>query len=338
LIDVFAAVIGPRWMELMKSAARPLSGVLAGALALVLAGWVGLYKSDVPHGVLWPPGVDRGSQRQQSGTDLTVKGDVESAEIVGEGALARVGETFRDCSDVCPEMVVVPAGEFMMGTDEYSDEWPVHKVTIRSSFAVAKFETTFAEWDACVAGGGCASNRSPSDSGWGRGRRPVINVSWNDAKEYVLWLSEKTGKTYRLLSSAEWEYAARGATGASTRYWWGDEISREYANYGTESYCNAIGVLGREEGTTPVGQFPANPLGLHDMHGNVWEWCEDDWHENYLGAPQDGSAWRAGSTSLRILRGGSWSCAPDFLRTRDLYGYSRRKSYSTIGFRVARTL
>ena len=150
-------------------------------------------------------------------------------------------------------------------------EGPQRKVTFAKAFAVGKFEVTFAEWDACVAGGGCTGNKSPSDAGWGRGRRPVINVSWDDAKEYVAWLSRKTGKTYRLLSEAEWEYAARGVTSASTpskRYWWGDQASHEYANFGNSGGHKE----GRDrwENTAPVGQFPANPFGVSGMLAAVW--------------------------------------------------------------------
>ena len=129
------------------------------------------------------------------------------------------------------------------------------------SFAVGKFELTFDEWAACVAGGGCASNKNPSDQGWGKVRRPVINVSWNDSKEYVAWRSGKTGKTYRLLSEAEWEYAARGGT--TTKYAFGDTISKQQAQF-------SEGSLGSAKQTVEVGRFPANKFGLHDMHGSVW--------------------------------------------------------------------
>jgi formylglycine-generating enzyme required for sulfatase activity len=154
-------------------------------------------------------------------------------------------------------------------------EGPQRPVTIARPFAVGKYEVTFAEWDACVAAGGCSHR--PGDNRWGRGSRPVINVSWDDITlEYLPWLSRKTGKTYRLLTEAEWEYAARGATSASApskAYWWGDRASHEYANYGKDQCCDGL-KQGRDQwvNTAPVGQFPANPFGLHDMHGNVWEW------------------------------------------------------------------
>ena len=238
------------------------------------------------------------------------------------------GQVFRDCADGCPEMVVVPAGSFTMGSNEYDSEKPTRTVNIRQPFAVGKFEVTFAEWEACVAGGGCASNRSPSDQGWGKGRRPVINVSWNDAKEYVAWLSRKTSKTYRLLSEAEWEYAARAK---STGRWTFGDNEGQLGEFGWYS-ANSGGK------TQSVGGKRANSFGLHDMHGNVWEWCEDTWHSNYNGAPNDGSAWTIGGSSSRVLRGGSWVGSPQILRSavRDNYGPTGRDL--NIGFRVARTL
>ena len=235
--------------------------------------------------------------------------------------LLRPGRVFRDCKDVCPEMVVLPSGEFMMGSNEYDDEKPARRVTIARPFAVGKFEVTFTEWDACVAGGGC--KHQPGDENWGRGKRPVINVSWYDAKEYMGWLSRKTGKSYRLLSEAEWEYAARAGT--TTRYSFGDAISKAQAQF-------------RADKTVEVGSFPANRFGLHDMHGNVWEWVEDNWHPNYQGAPVDGSVWQSGDVSLRVLRGGSWAYDPQNLRSAIRYWDRPDYRRLNIGFRVARTL
>ena len=237
-------------------------------------------------------------------------------ERAEEANLLRPGRSFRDCPDVCPEMVVLPAGQFIMGSDVHNNEKPPRKVTIRRPFAVGKYEVTFAEWDACVAGGGCTSNPEPGDGGWGRGRRPVINVSWHDAREYVAWLSRKTGKTYRLLSEAEWEYAARA--GSATQF------APTQANY-------------RGGGTVEVGSFPANGFGLNDMHGNVWEWVEDAWHSNYQGAPIDGSVWSGGNAFLRVVRGGSWttySFSQMAERDRMPPGIRDRG----VGFRLSRTL
>ncbi len=227
----------------------------------------------------------------------------------------RPGRVFRDCNDGCPEMVVVPAGRFKMGEGSSARD-----VTIQQAFAVGKFEVTFDEWAACVAGGGCTSNRNPGDEGWGKGRRPVINVSWNDAKEYVAWLSGKTGQTYRLLTEAEWEYAARAGTTA--RYSWGNEIDCSKASYdgGEKSTCH-WNPGGKLRGTQLVGSYGANPFGLHDMHGNVWEWCED-----------------AYDSSSRVVRGGSWLNVPDGLRSSYRRGVGPVDRVSGIGFRVARVL
>ena len=244
---------------------------------------------------------------------------------------AAAGRTIQDCSD-CPEMVVVPAGKFMMGSvNGNANERPVHEVTIPQPFAAGKYEVTFAEWEACVAGGGCTSNKSPADMGWGKGRRPVIDVTWNDAKEYVSWLSRKTGQSYRLLTEAEWEYAARARS--TSAYAWGDNIGTGNAN------CNGCRSQWDNKQTAPVGSFAPNAFGLYDMHGNVWEWCEDNWHNDYTGnPPADGSVWRGGDDSLRVVRGGSWSSIPRSLRSAFRYGYHPDLRIDFIGFRVARTL
>ena len=213
---------------------------------------------------------------------------------------AKPGSDFKECANGCPVMIVIPAGKFIMGSpenepDRDASEGPQHEVTIAKPFAVSKFEVTFEEWDACVAAAGCP--RVPDR--WGRGEMPVINVSWDDAKQYVGWLSQLTGKEYRLLTEAEWEYAARA--GANTRYSWGDDPGIGNAN------CDGCGSQWDLQQTAPVGSFKPNGFGLYDMHGNVWEWVEDSWHENYDGAPADGSAWlRGGDTSYRVVRGGSW--------------------------------
>ena len=238
----------------------------------------------------------------------------------------------RDCAK-CPEMVVVPAGSYRMGSEDgASDERPVHEVTIGAPFAVGRYEVTFAEWDAC--GRGCPRGRDirplADDEGWGRGRRPVINVSWDDAKRYVQWLSRKTKKPYRLLSESEWEYAARAGT--QTAYSWGDEIGVNRAN------CDGCGSQWDDSKTAPVGSFGANAWGLYDMHGNVTEWVADCWNDSYAGAPADGSAWLTGNCAVRVLRGGSWYNNPSFLRAAYRIRNSTGIRSIRIGFRVARTL
>ena len=230
-------------------------------------------------------------------------------------------------------MVVIPAGSFTMGSpanepERDPDEGPQRRVTI-GPFAIGKTEVTFAEWDACVTAGGC-NGYKPPDQGWGRGSRPVVNVSWKDAKAYVSWLSQHTGKPYRLPSEAEWEYAARAGT--TTRYAFGDAITPKDANYSESK-------LGK---TTEVGAYPPNAWGLYDMHGNVWEWVEDIYHDSYKGAPTDGTAWTDGegenSSRDRVIRGGSWGNDPRVLRSaiRDRYEPDDRNN--VLGFRVARTL
>lgn len=245
------------------------------------------------------------------------------------------GDTFRDSlrsGGSGPELVVLPAGSFRMGcvsgVDCRDDEKPVHEVTISRPFAVSKYEVTFAEWDACVSAGGC--RHRPGDRGWGRGRRPVIHVSWQDAQDHVRWLSEQTGEEYRLLSESEWEYAARAGSGAA--YSWGNVIGSGHAN------CVGCGSEWDNLQTAPAGSFSGNAFGLHDMHGNVGEWVEDCWNGNYDGATSNGSAWQSGDCSRRVLRGGSWGLTRGYLRAANRGGYSSGTRNGRVGFRVARTL
>ncbi len=283
--------------------------------------------------------------RAPAGPSRTCEGVTVS---LGSGGTACInpgsGKTFRDCP-TCPEMVVVPAGSFMMGSpkDEpgrASDEDQV-RVTIAKPFAVGAYEVTFDEWDACVAAGGCDGYKPP-DLGWGRGRRPVINVSWHDARVYANWLSAKTGQTYRLLSEAEWEYAARAGT--TTPFWWGSSITPEQANYrGTISYAG--GSIGEyRQRTLPVDSFAPNPWGLFNVHGNVWEWTEDCWNSSNKGNPGDGTARAEGSCSSRLVRGGSLVTNPQLVRSasRSLAVPTIRGSRTIrdgfMGFRLARML
>lgn len=211
-----------------------------------------------------------------------------------------------------------------------ADEDPQHRVRIARPFAVGRFEVTFDEWDACAADAGC-NGYKPSDEGWGRGRRPVINVSWDDARAYIAWLSKKTGKSYRLLSESEYEYATRAGT--QTAYPWGNAIGRNNAN------CHACGSQWDARQTAPVGSFAPNRFGLYDTVGNVREWTEDCYHDNYSGAPADGSAWIKGANCYnRVVRGGSWFIAPAFLRSASRYWFTTDYRLNYLGFRVARTL
>jgi formylglycine-generating enzyme required for sulfatase activity len=243
------------------------------------------------------------------------------------------GQSFKDCATDCPEMVVIPAGSFTMGSPQYEpghkkDEAPQHNVTIAKPFAVSKFEVTFAEWDACAAHGDCIPR--VDDYGWGRDRQPVINVSWNDAQRYVAWLSKITGKTYRLLSESEYEYAARAGT--QTAYPWGDKTGTNNAN------CSGCGSKWDATQTAPVGSFRPNRFGLHDMVGNVWEWVEDCPHEDYGQAPVDGSAWMTGDCGQHRLRGGSWASVFDEIRSANRGRSAASDRLNIISFRVGRTL
>lgn len=237
-----------------------------------------------------------------------------------------------------PEMVVIPAGSFRMGCRSRGycpdDEKPVHTVTISQPFAVSKYEVTFDDYDRF-------RDSSQLDVlGWGRGRRPVINVSWTEAKEYVAWLTSQTGHEYRLLTEAEWEYAARA--GSTTRFHFGNNTSLmcRYANFGDVT-AGREGVpcsdgVGRQ--TAVVGRYAPNAFGLHDMHGNVAEWVEDCWNENYFGAPTDGSAWLEGICEQRILRGGCWFHGPDMQRSAKRTWTIPDSWDIRQGLRVARTL
>ncbi|MDP6262435.1 MAG: SUMF1/EgtB/PvdO family nonheme iron enzyme [Rhodospirillales bacterium] len=232
------------------------------------------------------------------------------------GVFFKPGDTFKDCAD-CPEMVVIPAGSFRMGDlngGGDSDEKPVHWVTIPRPFAVGKYEVTQAEWREVIG-----SNPSRFKGG----RNPVEQVSWDDAQDFVRRLGTKTGKQYRLLMEAEWEYAARAGT--VTKYPWGNSFDSGRANDGSR--------------TVPVGRYALNSFGLHDMHGNVREWVEDCWHGSYSGAPTNGSAWTSGGDCReRVLRGGSWYFVPWDLRSAYRLGVPSGNRFYYDGFRVARTL
>ncbi len=242
------------------------------------------------------------------------------------------GSAFKECANGCPVMIVVPAGKFIMGSpesesDQNASERPQHEVAIAEPFAVSKFEVTFEEWDACVAAAACPRVQDH----WGRGQMPVINVSWGDAKQYVGWLSRLTGKNYRLLTEAEWEFAARAGT--TSRYSWGDEPGKGNAN------CDGCGSQWDLQQTAPVGSFKPNALGLYDMHGNVWEWVEDSWHDNYDGAPTDGSAWlRGGDPNYRVIRGGSWRNDTELICAAVRVKRNINVQFDTLGLRVARSL
>jgi formylglycine-generating enzyme required for sulfatase activity len=267
----------------------------------------------------------------------------EARPLTAEAEKAlKPGDSFRECPR-CPEMVVVPAGRFIMGSppdEEVSPhtykkgEEPQREVTIAKPFAVGKFEVTADEYRACLEDGECLDWGKTLK--WPEGRKPMRSLTWYMAKGYLLWLSKKTGKPYRLLSEAEWEYAARAGT--TTPYYTGKTITPEQAWFSHPDE----GLAG---GPTEVGRFPPNPFGLYDMAGNVAEWTEDCAHNDYKGAPTDGSPWfetHDGSwydCELRKARGGDWYDTHRYLRSAARGGVARSGSrHATVGFRVARTL
>ena len=247
------------------------------------------------------------------------------------------GDAFKECATNCPEMIVVPAGSFVMGSPpsepgRYDNEGPQHKVTIAHPFAVAKFDVTFDEWDACAKFGDCAADIE--DSTFGRGQEPVSNVNWYDAQRYVAWLSKVTGRTYRLLTEAEYEYAARAGT--QTAYPWGDDVK---LNGKAMADCNGCGSEWDMKQGAPVGSFAPNHFGLYDVVGNVMQWVEDCAHRDYDGAPSDGSAWiEGGNCTVRMARGGSWAAFANQIRSADRAAGSVTMRAAVAGFRVGRTL
>ena len=250
----------------------------------------------------------------------------------------QLGRRFKDCS-VCPEMIVVPSGSFPMGSSSSEvgrkdTESPQRRVSFTRPFAVGVYEVTFEEWDACVNAGGC-NNSYPIDQGWGRGNRPVINVSWNDVQAYIQWLSERTGKHYRLLSESEWEYVARAGT--TTPFHFGATISTNQANYnGNYTYNTGHKGLFKKK-TLPVGTLSPNQFGLYDMHGNVIEWTQDCWNDSYQRISSNGAAREYGNCGFRVIRGGSWYNEPRYLRSANRGRATREIRNAYIGFRVIRT-
>lgn len=318
--------------------ARAFARVTAAVAVATERAQVPRYDNGLIDQVVFVPPLE--GQPTGSGGATTPSGPIPPPAV---SAARRPGEVFRDCAE-CPEMVVVPAGSFLMGSPtgevgRYDNEGPQHRVSIRQ-FAVSRYEISFDQWSACVRGGGCTNNSAPGDSNWGRGARPAINVSWTDAQEYVRWLNTQASNAtargtgpYRLPSEAEWEYAARA--GASARYWWGDQ--EPVCEAGARSGANFAMCADRR--TRPVGSFAAasNPFGLYDLNGNVSEWTQDCLSDGQL-APADGSARDANTCSIRVLRGGSWNSQSRGLRSANRSWESPTNRFNYIGFRVARTL
>lgn len=252
-----------------------------------------------------------------------------STEPARNGEGLAPGTIFADCADICPEMVVIPAGSFTMGSPaeemgRTAQEGPRHPVAFAYGFAIGRYEVTFAQFDACVDAGGCSHR--PNDQGWGRGNRPVVDVNWNDAMEYVAWLSNETGQRYTLPSESEWEYAARAGT--NTPWHTGNAILTDDANI--------LNAFGR---TVPVGAYPPNVFGLHDVHGNAQEWVLDCLDTGYVGVPNDGAAATSGNCAQqRIVRGGNLSDEPIHVRSAKRAVSPQITRYPGVGFRVARAM
>ena len=267
-------------------------------------------------------------------------GAAKKAAPTGSKEAAAPPSVFRDrmkSGASGPEVVTIPAGRYRMGAivgGGDTDEKPVHWVTIERPFAMGRFEVTFAEYDLfCEATG----REKPKDgrryfpfSRWGRDNKPVMNVTWADAVAYTEWLSAETGRRYRLPSEAEWEYAARGGT--EDRYWWGFGVGENRAN------CKGCGSKWDNKETAPVGSFKPNSFGLYDTAGNVWEWCQDTWHESYDGAPANGSAWVTGGDDRRVQRGGSLGSKPRYVRSSARGRGNPDSRYVYLGFRVVREM
>lgn len=228
----------------------------------------------------------------------------------------------RDCP-YCPELISLPGGSFTMGSNEDPSEKPIRTVTLKP-FAIGRFPVTVAEWKECVAARACSLEPS------GPNEAPVRNLSWNDARDYVIWISKVASKEYRLPSEAEWEYAARGAT--QTRFWWGNQVEKDMAN------CKDCSEVYDQQPPQKVGNFSGNPFGLYDTAGIVKEWVSDCWHRNYQGAPRDGRSWEEPTCIQRVLRGGSWRTSSDEIRPASRAAYDVGVRYPTHGLRVARSL
>jgi formylglycine-generating enzyme required for sulfatase activity len=284
------------------------------------------------------------SQVAAPGADIVeLPPPVAAAAPANAGSLGPGVHLFRDC-DNCPVMAVIPAGQGVVGSPpsepgRQSNEGPQQKISIGQPFAVARSELSFDEWLVCVAEGGCNAYR-PGDYGWGYGQNPAINVSWNDAEAYVDWLSKKTGARYRLLSEAEWEYAARGCSKpcGSIAFWFGQTIAPERANYDWRlSYEGSVRAQALRR-TVSADRGAANPFGLVHVSGNVSEWVQDCWNESLAGLPPDGSARSGGDCQRHVLRGGSWSDEPKDLRSAARAWELATERRSKVGFRVARNL
>jgi formylglycine-generating enzyme required for sulfatase activity len=254
-------------------------------------------------------------------------GSDEQEAAAGAGAGAGAVAAVKDC-DVCPLMVALSPEPFTMGSNSGDpSERPPHKVALRTPFAIGKYEVTVEQWNQCVKASVCPVVPSSADA---HENLPMRDVSWDEAQLYLKWLSTVSHRPYRLPTEAEWEYAARGGT--TTRYWWGDQMK------GGNSSCQGCGLPWKADAPPPAGSFIANPFGLYDMNGSVWEWVQDCWHSTYKGAPLDGSAWADANCQSRVIRGGSWREDGSYMLSTTRFKYDASVRQSQNGFRVARSL
>ncbi|WP_295457656.1 SUMF1/EgtB/PvdO family nonheme iron enzyme, partial [uncultured Thiodictyon sp.] len=272
-----------------------------------------------------PPDIHGWSSEQVQGLQRSVAASMGLAPVFRD--------PFKDGSNG-PEMVLIPPGSFLMGASDGDDaardnEKPQHRVIIARPFAIGCYAVTFDEYDGFCAVSG---HEKPADNSSGRGRGPVINISWDDSVAYCVWVSEQTGRHYRLPTEAEWEYAARAGT--TTRWSFGsdEKTLRDHASFRGNFFFHICG-------TDPVGTKRPNPWGLFDVHGNVWEWVQDSWHDNYTSAPVDGSEWReSGHFARRVSRGGSWNSDRHWVRVSTRNGYDPAYGNNTLGLRLAQDL
>jgi formylglycine-generating enzyme required for sulfatase activity len=310
---IVAVLLGARETELSPQASELLNNALTGASDLVhrLSGAL-IGNKDVS---------ERAEEFEKRIATYLAAEQAESN---------RKQNVIRDSAEPwCPELVAIPPGDLLMGSDDtaHQDEKPAHPVTIKYRFAVGRYPVTFAEYDAFCQ---ITRREKPADNGWGRDLNPAINISWDDAQAYVAWLREQTGRQYRLLTEAEWEYACRA--GSTSFYSFGDNES--------DLVAHAWFVGNLDGRTSPVGKKLPNDFGLFDMHGNVWEWVEDVWHDNYMGTPPgDGRAWvDGGNPRNRVMRGGSWVSGAKGLRSSVRFAGATDYRDSRTGLRVALTL
>lgn len=237
--------------------------------------------------------------------------------------VAAGGAELKDCA-VCPPLISLPAGQFTMGSNSSDpSERPAHKVTLATPFAIGKYEVTAGQWNACADARACQRSAQANEA-------PVRDVSWDDVQQYLKWLGTTSGKPYRLPTEAEWEYAARGGT--TTAYWWGEKLVPAKAN------CKDCGPPWQVDAPANAGSFGANPFGLYDTSGSVWEWVSDCWHNNFKDAPADGRAWEGPNCTVRVIRGGSWREGATYMVASTRFKYDASVRNGQNGFRVARNL